>query len=116
MTDRQTAILAYLRQRAEHNLPPPTLREIGEACDISSSSVVDYNLAALQHQGLITRSRFSSRGIILCGAQVTTATEPLPESDQSREIKRLQAALKFSQIRVKALQQEIELLKSKALP
>jgi repressor LexA len=44
---------------------PPTIREIGEAVDISSTSVVNYNLNALQKEGFIVRDRTVSRGIRL---------------------------------------------------
>ena len=42
---------------------PPTVRDIQKACDVSSTSVVDYNLNILQREGHIRRSPDISRGI-----------------------------------------------------
>ncbi|UCC64665.1 MAG: repressor LexA, partial [Anaerolineae bacterium] len=44
---------------------PPSIREIGEAVAISSTSVVNYNLRILEKKGLIARDRTVSRGIRL---------------------------------------------------
>src|SRR5262249_41241797 len=51
----------------EHGYPP-SIREIGQAVGISSTSVVDYNLRALERNGLIRRDREVSRGLGLVGA------------------------------------------------
>ncbi|HLA19788.1 MAG TPA: transcriptional repressor LexA, partial [Dehalococcoidia bacterium] len=48
----------------EHDYPP-SIRQIQEACDISSTSVVDYNLRILEKQGYIRRDREVSRAIEL---------------------------------------------------
>ena len=47
---------------------PPSIRDIQEGCDISSTSVVDYNLKALERLGYIRRDREVSRAIELCEA------------------------------------------------
>ena len=66
-SDKQERILAFLRTyMAEHDYPP-TIRDIQTGCGISSTSVVDYNLKALEAQGLIRRDREISRGIVLVG-------------------------------------------------
>jgi repressor LexA len=51
---------------AEHDYPP-TIREIGKAVGISSTSVVKYNLERLQDKGKIKRSGEVSRGLRLMG-------------------------------------------------
>jgi repressor LexA len=48
----------------EHEFPP-TIREIGEAVAISSTSVVNYNLAKLVEEALLIRHKEVSRGISL---------------------------------------------------
>ena len=53
-------ILDYLRTR---DGIPPTVREIRDALDISSTSVVSYHLDKLEEQGLITRQREKARSI-----------------------------------------------------
>ncbi len=44
---------------------PPSIREIGEKVGISSTSVVNYNLAKLEEYELIARDREVSRGLSL---------------------------------------------------
>ena len=44
---------------------PPTVREICEVADVSSTSVVTYNLDAMEKKGLLSRERDVSRGIRL---------------------------------------------------
>ena len=65
LSERQSKILSFLRTFTLDNGYPPTIREIGEAVDISSTSVVNYNLDALQRAGYIYRDRTVSRGIRL---------------------------------------------------
>jgi repressor LexA len=68
MTDlsrRQHQIVEYIRAFILDNGYPPTIRQIGEAVGISSTSVVNYNLNILQKGGYISRARTVSRGIRL---------------------------------------------------
>src|SRR5207249_931483 len=48
---------------------PPTIREIGKAVRINSTSVVNYNLNKLVKEGYISRSKDVSRGIRLNALQ-----------------------------------------------
>jgi repressor LexA len=75
LSNRQTRIIEFIRDyRTEHGYPP-TMREIGRAVDISSTSVVDYNLNALEKMNLLRRDREISRGIELVGDE-PEAIEP----------------------------------------
>ena len=65
LSERQRNILEFIKSFALNNGYPPTIREIGEAVNISSTSVVNYNLNALQKEGHIFRDRTVSRGIRL---------------------------------------------------
>lgn len=65
ISSRQQAILDFIRDFSAKANYPPTLREIGQAVGISSSSVVNYNLNILEQKGLIEREREKSRGIKL---------------------------------------------------
>jgi repressor LexA len=65
LSERQRKILEFIRSFALDNGYPPTIREIGEAVNISSTSVVNYNLNALQKEGCLVRDRTVSRGIRL---------------------------------------------------
>jgi repressor LexA len=63
LSERQSKILSFLKTFTLDNGYPPTIREIGEAVGITSTSVVNYNLDALQRGGHIYRDRTVSRGI-----------------------------------------------------
>ncbi len=65
LSERQRKILEFIKSFILDNGYPPTIREIGEAVNISSTSVVNYNLNALQKEGHIMRDRTVSRGIRL---------------------------------------------------
>jgi repressor LexA len=65
LSERQRRILDFIKSFSLESGYPPTIREIGEATDISSTSVVNYNLNALQKAGYIKRDRTVSRGIRL---------------------------------------------------
>ena len=65
LSEKQRAILEFLREFMDDHDYPPSIRDIQEACDISSTSVVDYNLKALEKLGHIRRDREISRGIEL---------------------------------------------------
>jgi len=63
--ERHKKILKFLESHQSREGFPPTIREIGEATDISSTSVVNYYLDQLEKMGKIERQRKISRGISL---------------------------------------------------
>jgi repressor LexA len=65
LSDRQIRILEFIQQYLEEHSYPPTIREIGKAVGIPSTSVVKYNLERLQEKGHIERSEEVSRGLRL---------------------------------------------------
>ena len=65
LSARQKAMLDYIQEYVGENGYPPSMREIGKAANISSTSVVSYNLNALQAKGYIQREREVSRGVKL---------------------------------------------------
>ena len=67
LSRRQEQILDFIETFLNQNAYPPTIREIQKDLDISSTSVVDYNLNALEERGFIRRNRHISRGIELVG-------------------------------------------------
>jgi repressor LexA len=71
LSHRQQNILQFIRRfLAEHRFPP-TIREIGEEVGISSTSVVNYNLNALEKKGFIVRDKNVSRGLRLSEPEET---------------------------------------------
>ena len=62
MTIRHQKIMDFIKRRYEEGFPP-SIREIGEAADISSTSVVTYYLKQLTEMGLIERDPKFSRAV-----------------------------------------------------
>lgn len=65
LSTRQQRILDFIRRFSRDHGFPPTIREIGEQVGISSTSVVSYNLNALEKKNRIERDRSVSRGLRL---------------------------------------------------
>ena len=73
---RRQRILGFIQEFIDENGIPPTVRDIQRACDISSTSVVDYNLHKLRQDGYLNRRPEVARGIELLdesGRPVSTA-------------------------------------------
>ena len=64
-SERQRRMLTFIREFLNEHGYPPTIRDIQWGCQISSTSVVDYNLHILQREGFIRRSPEVSRGLEL---------------------------------------------------
>jgi repressor LexA len=69
---KQQRIIDFLRSFALRRNYPPTVRDIVKGCQISSTSVVDYNLNILEREGYIRRHPGISRGIELISTKDTT--------------------------------------------
>lgn len=65
LSRRQQAIFQFIERFLDENDYPPTIRDIQTELGISSTSVVDYNLKALETRGVIRRNSKISRGIEL---------------------------------------------------
>jgi repressor LexA len=65
LTERQTRILEYIRSMTRTRNYPPSVREIGEAVGLSSSSTVHNHLNQLERRGLIKRDPSKSRTVQL---------------------------------------------------
>lgn len=68
LSERQKNILRFMHRYIEKFGFPPTIRNIGEATDIPSTSVVNYNLNKLVEAGYLERSEHISRGLRLIAA------------------------------------------------
>ena len=62
LTERQRRMLDYLQDFTVKNGYPPSIRQIGKAVGISSTSVVNYNLNRLVEEGYLDRDQKVSRG------------------------------------------------------
>jgi len=78
---RQRKILATIRRFLAEFGYPPTIRQIGADVGISSTSVVSYNLDALQRKGYLIRDPDVSRGLRLVKDKDSSRTYPDPEPE-----------------------------------
>ena len=87
-------ILDFIVTFGDQRSYPPTVRDIQYACNISSTSVVNYNLNILEKEGYIRRDKEVSRGIEVLSPNATknsqscipvlgyiAAGEPIPVPD-----------------------------------
>lgn len=83
VSDRQKEILGYIWTNIQQEGRPPTIREIGEAAKISSTSVVSYNLNKLKEQGYLEREKEVARGLRLTkrAQALFAASLPAPVED-----------------------------------
>lgn len=63
LSDKQIRILEFIESYLDENQIPPSIRDIQVACDISSTSVVQYNMRNLEKFGFISRRVDVARGI-----------------------------------------------------
>jgi repressor LexA len=84
LSERQENILTFIKNFLDEHSYPPTVRDIQTGCNVSSTSVVDYNLRILQRDGYLKRETEVSRGIELLGSNKPNiaAGEPLPVNTQ----------------------------------
>ncbi len=73
LTPRQRQILHCILQHIDLKGYPPTVREIGEAVNLSSSSTVHAHLRSLEDAGLIKRDAVLTRAIKLLPGMETRA-------------------------------------------
>jgi repressor LexA len=69
LTPRQQRIVEYIRRTVQDRGYPPTVREIGEAVGLTSSSSVHAQLANLQRKGLLRKDPSKPRAIEVAGAR-----------------------------------------------
>jgi repressor LexA len=63
LTERQRQVLEFIDAQVRERGYPPSVREIGEAVGLSSSSTVHAHLAALQQKGFLRRDPTKPRAV-----------------------------------------------------
>lgn len=91
LTDNQQRILDFLKERLSGGIPP-SVREIGQAVGLKSTSSVQSNLTALEEKGYIERDPLLKRSIRIVGQSenvhhvpllgVVTAGQPILATEQ----------------------------------
>lgn len=77
LNDKQKEIFEYIKEIISQRGIAPSVREIGSAVGLSSTSSVQYNLNALEEAGYITRESNLKRTIRICGSAATVNHIPL---------------------------------------
>jgi repressor LexA len=70
LTHRQLAVLSFIETFIASNRYPPTYEEIRRGLGLSTKSLVNHHLNALEEAGVIERDRLTSRGLRLGGQSV----------------------------------------------
>ena len=63
LTVRQRKVLEFIRESVERRGFPPTIREIGDAVGLASTSSVSYQLISLQKKGFLRRDATKPRAV-----------------------------------------------------
>lgn len=92
ITKRQNAILTYIRAFVAGHGFPPSIRQIGVAVGLSSSSTVHSHLKTLEAKGYIRRHRSHPRSIQLVDvSQALVVVGPYQTPLQTASVGRLRA-------------------------
>jgi repressor LexA len=79
LSTKQQRIFDFIGEFIDEHDYPPSIRQIQDACSISSTSVVDYNLRILENKAYIRRDREVSRAIeITHGGSRRQRSVPVP--------------------------------------
>jgi repressor LexA len=76
ISEKRKRVLDFIAAYIEEKNYPPSLRDIGKGCGISSTSVVQYYMKVLERDGFIHRDHEVSRGITVTRKH-SGATVPL---------------------------------------
>ena len=83
MPPRRQRIWEFVQEFYSENGIPPTVRDIQKACEISSTSVVDYNLEKLSQAGYLNAPRVQIVGAIAAGLPIPAwSTEGAASSEE----------------------------------
>lgn len=78
LSNRQSQILDFLRRETRSKGYPPSVREIGAAVGLSSSSSVHAHLRSLERGGFLKRQSSKSRALEIIEPRVASRTRPSP--------------------------------------
>jgi repressor LexA len=77
LSEKQLSILSFIEDFIEEHDYPPTIRDIQSGCEISSTSVVSYNLDRLKESGYLNRHSEVSRGLSLANQLIDEPAPPI---------------------------------------
>ena len=82
LTDRQRRIMQVIEESVRRHGYPPTLREIGDAAGLASTSSVSHQLISLQKKGYVSRGAGRPRSAVVRPV-ADAEPDPGPETDSS---------------------------------
>jgi repressor LexA len=83
LTPRQQRVLAHIKEAIEKRGYPPSMREIGEAVGLTSSSSVAHQLRVLEEKGFLTRDPNRPRALEVFLPEVMAARRSIGAADES---------------------------------
>lgn len=83
LTPRQKRILGFLRDAIEQRGYPPSIREIGEAVGLASSSSVAHQLRVLEQKGFIKRDPNRPRALEVFLPELMAARKSISSADET---------------------------------
>lgn len=83
LTPRQLRVLAYLKDCIEKRGYPPSMREIGSAVGLTSSSSVAHQLKVLEQKGFIKRDPHRPRALEVFLPEVMAARRAMSSGEES---------------------------------
>jgi repressor LexA len=83
LTARQRKVLEVIRASVERRGYPPSMREIGEAVGLTSTSSVAHQLTALERKGFLRRDPNRPRAVDVRSPDAAPADEPGPDEAPS---------------------------------
>ncbi|MCM2431075.1 transcriptional repressor LexA [Streptomyces sp. RKAG337] len=78
LTDRQQRIVAAIRTHLDTRGYPPSMREIGSAVGLASTSSVAHQLEALERKGALRKDPHRPRAYVPTGPNPQTSPDPQP--------------------------------------
>jgi len=83
LTPRQQRILTHLKESMEDRGYPPSMREIGEAVGLTSSSSVAHQLKVLEEKGFVRRDPNRPRALEVFLPELMAARRSISSADES---------------------------------
>ncbi|MBB1254923.1 transcriptional repressor LexA [Streptomyces alkaliterrae] len=80
LTDRQRRVIEVIRDSVQRRGYPPSMREIGQAVGLSSTSSVAHQLMALERKGFLRRDPHRPRAYEVRGSETPTSTQTATET------------------------------------
>jgi repressor LexA len=88
LTERQRRIMQVIEESVRRHGYPPTLREIGDATGLASTSSVSHQLISLQKKGYVSRGAGRPRSAVV---RSVADPEPAPRTEPGRSYRDLAA-------------------------